>query len=127
MTSYFFSGWLSGACKPVLSWDEGRNGVSGWVTASSIYRLFLHVAPGDICSVQVVCFLQGCCLGNSTEMVLIRLSTGNMLTVAIRDSYTSFQEILGVLCVSLVHRRYSTFAMLLINISWNLATNIYAK
>lgn len=87
------------------------------MTASSIYRLFLHVAPGDICSVQVVCFLQGCCLGNSTEMVLIRLSTGNMLTVAIRDSYTSFQEILGVLCVSLVHRRYSTFAMLLINIS----------
>ena len=35
--------------------------------ARAIYRLFLHVAPGDLCCVQLVCFLWGCCLRNSPE------------------------------------------------------------
>lgn len=54
--------------------------------AGAIYRLFLHVAPGDICPVQVVCFLWRCCLRNSTEVVLVRVSPGTVPNVDISES-----------------------------------------
>lgn len=66
--SYSLSGCMSTACESVFSWDEGAVFQTEW-QARAIYRLFLHVAPGGICSPRAVCFLGWCCLRNSSEVV----------------------------------------------------------
>lgn len=83
LASQYFNGVKEG-----MAFQTGRE-------ASTIYRLFLHVAPGDICSGQAVCFLWRCCLRNSTEIVLIRVSTDTVLKVTLGShTYSFLQKIL---------------------------------
>lgn len=59
--------------RTLLGWGERMMFQTEW-QARAIYRLFLHVAPGDLCWVQVVCFLWSCCLRNSPEIVVVSRS-----------------------------------------------------